>query len=148
MHAIFLTAAIVLAADCSPQAGVANQGASRRPATVGIYCPRYTPPVRWFCKRCAGCAGGNCLGTQPPYFGSQPYNYRVEFDYPWSQQPVSNPEFYESAYVEEEVLLDEELPADKVPIHETGRRPTQTRTASRAPTPAKLPTSVSERLRR
>jgi hypothetical protein len=72
----------------------------------------------------------------------------VEFDYPWSQQPVSNPEFYESAYVEEEVLLDEELPADKVPIHETGRRPTQTRTASRAPTPAKLPTSVSERLRR
>jgi len=90
MQAMFLALALALPGQCetcSP-GGSARGAAGGRPAPAAVWCPHYTPPVRWFCKPCAGCAGDNCLSCQQPYFGSAPYNYRVQFDYPWSQEPV------------------------------------------------------------
>jgi hypothetical protein len=52
------------------------------------YCYQWSAPTRCFCKACAGCGGNLCLSCSQPYFGSQPYNYRIQFDYPWSQRPA------------------------------------------------------------
>jgi hypothetical protein len=90
MHAVLIIAALVVGGECKecqsdPHAVYVSD---RRPAPAAVRCPNYTPPVRWYCKPCAGCAGGKCLSCQQPYFGSAPYSYRVQFDYPWSQQPA------------------------------------------------------------
>ena len=74
---------------------------------AAIHCPHDTPPVRCFRKPCAGCAGGVCLSCQQPYFGSAPYNYRVQFDYPWSQQPAYPFGCYESGQAMGEAAFTE-----------------------------------------
>ena len=98
MNATLLALILVLPGDCD----------NFHSAPKAVRCPHYTPPVRWYCKPCAGCAGGTCLSCQEPFFGSAPYNYRVQFDYPWSQQPVYPLGCFPtgSADEAEEIILD------------------------------------------
>jgi hypothetical protein len=119
MHAIVLALAALLPCECKEcQANGAGASTNGRPAPAAVRCPNYTPPVRWYCKRCAGCAGEKCLACQSPYFGSAPYNYRVQFDYPWSQQPA-----YRHHMMEPEAFLDgEEVPAGPEVIEYSSRK--------------------------
>jgi len=127
---IMLLAVILAApadAHCPPGTGASVAG-QRRQAPYAVNCPNYTPPARWYCKRCAGCAGQNCLATQQPYFGSAPYNYRVQFDYPWSMRPAyamgqfsPAPEFFEEVPLEAEQI--EPAPLEAVPLEEASREP-------------------------
>lgn len=87
MHAMLLALVVVVPGQCKDCEN-AGAGGVYRSSPAAVNCPRFTPPVRWYCKPCAGCAGGTCLATQQPYINSAPYSYRVEFDYPWSQQPA------------------------------------------------------------
>jgi hypothetical protein len=52
------------------------------------------------------------LSCQQPYFGSVPYNYRVTFDYPWSQQPA----YRFGDFLSPTVVPIEEVPVDAEPI--------------------------------
>lgn len=106
-------------ADYPPTAPAAVQ---RRQAPWAVSCPNYTPPARWFCKRCAGCAGGNCLSTQQPYIGSVEYNYRVQFDYPWSMRPAyAMEQFMPQTQFIEEVPVEGEF--IETPVEEARREP-------------------------
>ena len=115
MHALIITLALAVPGECEHCQAAGMHGGYRatRSAPLAVYCPNYTPPVRWFCKPCAGCAGGNCLSCQQPYLGSAPYNYRVQFDYPWSQEPAYPLHFHEPHPASEEVeIIEESLPFD------------------------------------
>lgn len=89
MQAAIIALALLAHGECTEceKPWATGSYATGRPSPQAVRCPHYTPPVRWFCKPCAGCAGGTCLSCQAPFFGSAPYNYRVQFDYPWSQRP-------------------------------------------------------------
>jgi hypothetical protein len=124
-----LLLAVILAApaqNCGP-AGASGQAlGTRRQAPQAVNCPNYTPPARWYCKPCAGCAGQKCLATQQPYFGSAPYNYRVQFDYPWSMRPAyAMGQFSPVSEILEEVPVEGELieppPLDAGPLEEASR---------------------------
>ena len=119
MHAIVLAVAALLPCECKEcQAYGAGAYTNGRPAPAAVRCPNYTPPVRWYCKRCAGCAGDKCLASQEPYFGSAPYSYRVQFDYPWSQQPA----YRHPMMPAEEFFEGEEVPAEPEVIEYSARK--------------------------
>lgn len=109
MHAAIVALAVLIPGECAEcnKAGAGGAYVSGRPSPQAVNCPYYTPPVRWYCKPCAGCAGGTCLSCKSPYFGSAPYNYRVQFDYPWSQRPVY-PFLPAAPYIDE--------PGEEIPI--------------------------------
>jgi hypothetical protein len=89
MHAALLAVVLLIPSECPQcQKGAGGGAYAARPAISALNCPHSTPPVRWYCKPCAGCAGGVCLSCQAPYYGSAPYKYRIAFDYPWSQAPA------------------------------------------------------------
>jgi hypothetical protein len=64
---------------------------------------------------CAGCVGQNCFSITRPYLPGVPvYNYRQDFNYPWSQEPCWMPPpgaGFEPAYEPGDVPEEVPLPA-------------------------------------
>jgi hypothetical protein len=105
LHVAILTLALVSGEcpDCQrPGAspGLRNTpnrpGATDLPMAAALVPPppvlRYPSIFYMLPCACAGCVGQNCFSITRPYLPGVPvYNYRRDFNYPWSQEPCWMP---------------------------------------------------------
>jgi hypothetical protein len=98
---------------------------------------RYTPRLYALPKAIVGCAGQYCLSCNRPLLPGAPmFDYRTDFNYPWSQVPCAPvaPALFPPSPFPEIVpngQLPEEIPAPEAVQASSKRRPTSSVVAAR-----------------